>query len=454
VLRPTRERITWLVLTVLLGLEIRFDFLRVLDVGFRQQFQSDSDAIVQTTMQRARNPLSPMLLTTGEPYESQVGLQGIVMALLSPGDRFYGAMRLTTALLAGAVLATAVVACWRAWGGRAAAVLLTLLTTSYWLLSFGASTYWQLWTLLLPTLVPMLVWPKLGTGRRKWLRGGALIAALVFLKCLCGYEYISTLLLGVAAAVAFHEFRGRFDLRFLYRLAGAITAGMVGFLTALGVHVAQLTAIYGSPAHIWQRVVERTVEPSNVQAVLDINRSWNDPAWGWLIADSDNGFRLWVFQAIHYLTSPAMNLPSRKFAGFGPFQYGLPIWLFIVVFALLALQAFRGRQADAAVMRRLAVAAGIGLLGAWSWLVLAYGHMVFHLHIDAIVFYLPFLPLVYAMIALRLQAVSLRAWPARSAAPEALAPAEAMEATDRRNTAALPPVPERELARSGAGAVR
>ena len=76
------------------------------------------------------------------------------------------------------------------------------------------------------------------------------------------------------------------------------------------------------------------------------------------------------------------------------------------------MQAFRGRGPDRGVQRRLAVAAGArDCVGALSWLVLAYGHMLFHLHIDAIVFYLPFLPLVFAMIAVRLQTVSLRAWP-------------------------------------------
>jgi hypothetical protein len=42
--------------------------------------------------------------------------------------------------------------------------------------------------------------------------------------------------------------------------------------------------------------------------------------------------------------------------------------------------------------------------------------MINHAHIDAIVFYLPFLPLVFAMIAVRIETVSRRAWPRRPAA--------------------------------------
>jgi hypothetical protein len=440
------------VLTAVLTVQLRFDFLRVLDSSYKATFQLDSDNLVLKSLQDAHHQaFGPMLLPTGEPYLSQFGLQGVVMAWISPGDQWYGALRVATAMLTAAVLSAAVVACWRAWGGRAATVLLLFLTTSWWLNAFGLSTYWQLWTMLLPTLLPILVWPKLGTGRGKWLRGGALLAGLVFLKCLCGYEYISTMLLAVAAGVAFHEFRGRFDLRFLRAVVGAGVAGLVGFLVALGVHVAQLLTMYGSAGQIWQRMTARTFEPADVSAVRDILRSWHEPVFGGLIANSDSPVRLWLFQAIHYLISPAVNIPTHPtlglgptgFLGFGSAQYGLPVWAFVVIWVLLTVQAFRGRQADAALQRRLAVAAGLGLAGAWSWLVLAYGHMVFHLHIDTVVFYLPFLPLVYVMIALRVQAVSLRAWPARSHRPAEPAQREAM-----------PPVPEpreRELAGVGGG---
>lgn len=408
--RSTHERIGWVVLTVLFGLQIRFDFLRVLDPIVKQEFQQDSDSLVRDELLNPGSALLPQLGGVGRPYSSQFGLQGMVMNWLSPGDQYYEALRLATSMLAGAVFAAAVVAVWRAWGRRAAGVLFVLLALSYWTNGFGASTYWQLWTLLLPTLVPLLVWPRLGAGRRKWLRGGALIAALVFLKCLCGYEYISTVLLGVAAAVAYHEFRGRIDYRLLARITVAMSAGLVGFAAALGVHIAQLLALDGDVSAIKERILERTVSPSQTAEVLAAARAEQDPLWGWLV-EGDGMIGLWAFQLVHYLTEPAVTVPAPPFSGFGPVQYSLPIWAFIVVFLLLAMQAVRGRQEDAAVQRRLAVSAGLGLLGGLSWLVLAYGHMINHAHIDAIVFYLPFLPLVFAMIGLRLETMARRGGP-------------------------------------------
>jgi len=165
--RSLRERLAWFAITVFLGFEIRHDFLRLLDPTYKAAFQQDSDSLVRDEMLDPAPVLFPLLGGQERAYTSQFGLQGMVMTWLSPGDHFYEAMRLTTAMLTAAVLALAVVTCWRVWGGRAAGVLLALLTMSFWTNGLGASTYWQLWTLLLPTLVPLLVWPRLGTGRRK-----------------------------------------------------------------------------------------------------------------------------------------------------------------------------------------------------------------------------------------------------------------------------------------------
>ncbi|RBY89829.1 hypothetical protein [Blastococcus sp. TF02A-26] len=411
-LRMTRERLAWLAVTVLLALEIRFDVLRLLDPGYKDLFQADSDALVRAEMLDPAPVLLPPLGSRGAEYTSQFGLQGMVMNWLSPGDHLYEAMRMTTALLAAAVLATAVMASRRAWGNRVAAVLLVLLTLSFWTNGFGASTYWQLWTMLLPILVPLLVWPRLGEGRRKWVRGCALVAGLVLLKCLCGYEFISTVLLGSAAAVAFHEFRGRIDRRLLLRLGVVLVAGVAGFALAMALHVGQLLALYGDASVIGERMGERTFSPSSMALALDLARAQDDPLFGWLLGSGDV-VGLWLYQMTAYLRAPAVTLPAPTATGFGPGVYGIPIWAFVAVYAALAVEAYRGRRPDAALQRRLAVAGGLGLAGALSWLVLAYGHMINHVHIDAIVFYLPFLPVVFLMIALRTAEVSRRVWAGR-----------------------------------------
>ena len=396
-----RETATWLALAVGGGLELRYDYLRVLTTNYKEHFQLDSDALIWSTLaDPSRGALDPIVRGTGEDYLSQVGLHGMVMALVSPGASLYEPLRLVTALLLAAVLATAVVASWRAWGGRAATVLGALLFTSPWLNAFGASAYWQLWTFLLPLLVPLLVWPRLGTGRRKWVKGGLLIGGLVFLKCLCGYEFITTLVLGVAAVVAFHEFRERFDRRLLVRLVAAMTAAVAGFAAAMAVHATQLYLRFGDLSGLRAAAGDRTFQPTKLEVIAPRVEAKAGPVGRWLL-EQNEVVGVWLFRMRYFLSDPAVALPAPRAFGLGPLPFEIPIYLFVIVWAVLARRAFRGKGADAALQRRLAVAAGISLAGALSWLVLAYGHMIVHFHVDAIVFYLPFLPLVFAMIAVR-----------------------------------------------------
>ena len=409
--RSPRERLTWLATTVLLALELRYDPLRLLTPEYKAIFQADSDAIVLATLDDpTRGVLDPMVRPNGEDYTSQFGLHGIVMALVSPDATLYGAMRLMTALLVAAVLATAVVACWRASGGRAATVLAVLLSLSTILNAFGRSTYWQPWTLLLPTLATLLLWPRMGEGRRRWVRGGLLIAGLVFLKALCGYEYITTVILGAAAGVAFHEFRGRVDRALALRLFAACLAGVAGFLAAIGVHVTQLTLLYGDASIITRRASERTFTPSTVDLVLPAVREQADPVTRWLL-ERDETAGLWIFRMLGYARDSVVSLPAPDGWGLGPASYGLPLWLFVLVWAFLGWQALGRRTEDYALQRRLAVAAGVGLLAGMSWLLLAFGHSIHHWRLNGLVFYVAFLPFVFAMVAVRVESVSRRIRP-------------------------------------------
>jgi hypothetical protein len=264
------------------------------------------------------------------------------------------------------------------------------------------------------------VWPRLGQGRTARLRGGLLIGGLVFVKCLNGYEFITTLVLGIAAVVAFHEFRDRVDRQLLVRLAGAMAAAVAGFVAALAVHATQLAARFGDVTLIGGRAGDRTFWPTTMDVIAPRVAEQAGPFGRWLL-EQNEALGVWLFRMRYFLGDAAVAVPAPRALGVGPLPFELPIQLFVVAFAVLAWRAFRGKGADAPTQRRLAVAAGIGLLGAMSWMTLAFGHMIVHPHIDAIVFYLPFLPLVFAMVALR-AATALRGRAARGAQPAGGAP--------------------------------
>jgi hypothetical protein len=281
--------------------------------------------------------------------------------------------------------------------------LLILLTLSTWLNAFAVSLYWQVWTLLLPTLLALLLWPW--SRRRVPWAGYALIAAAVFLKALCGYEFITTVILGATAAVCFHELHGRVDARLLRVAALATAAGIAGFLAGMLLHVVQLEVIYGNATAIQDRGGVRTFSPGDLGPQVADIRPVSGPVVSWLL-DVSEPLGIWVHRMAGYVMDPAVASPGG--AGFGPAQH-LPVWFFASAYLLLVWRMLRPGtrprravpESEADLERRLALGAGVGLVGAMSWLVLAYGHMVNHPHIDAIVFYVPFLPFCFALLVVR-----------------------------------------------------
>lgn len=417
----------WLLLWLALTWELVRDPLRILKPTFKQGFQADSEYIVIVTMSLDRALLDPMVQYVGEPYSSQFGLQGIVAAALSDGTALVAGFHWVTAGLLALCLVAATAAVQRTMGWVAAAVLLVLLVLTPVTNAFAPNLYWQLWTMLLPTVAPLLLWPRLGAGRGRWVWGGLLVAALVMLKALCGYEFITTVILGAVAAVAFHEFRDRFDRRLLARLSLPLLSGIAGFGAALVVHQVQLRSFLGDGAAVEGRAGERTFSPSNLDELARNARPVAGPLTRWLI-DHVEPLGLWVFGMEHYLGEPALALPARL--GFGPVPYGIPIWLLVLVAGWLVVSAFR-RPGASAVERRLAVATVVALSAGLSWLVLGFGHMVNHHHVDSVVFALPFLPFAYALVGLRVAGLVRR----RSASPDVL------EQRGPRRAHASPPAP-------------
>jgi hypothetical protein len=223
-----------------------------------------------------------------------------------------------------------------------------------------------------------------------------LITGLVFVKALCGYEFITTVILGATAAACFHEFRGRLDVRLLKVAASTVAAGIAGFGLAMACHVAQLTIGYGGVSAIGDRSSERTFAPEDFDRLVSDVRP-RAGYLGWLF-DLNEPLGLWAYFFRGYLFESGVTTPSAS--GAVPV---VRVWIGVFVLLYIGIVAWRWRRHRSGDRRllledRLAVAAGIGLIGAMSWLILAYGHAINHPHIDAIVFYVPFLPFCYALL--------------------------------------------------------
>jgi hypothetical protein len=340
------------------------------------------------------------------PYRSQFGLQGVGLAAAARAagatpERAAEAGGLLVGLATAAVLAAFFADVARRVGPVAGHAGVILTACSPPLVGYGPALYWALPTMLGPFALTWLAYPG-AAGRPA--RSAALwagVAGLVCVKGLCGYEYVTAVVLSPVAAVVYHRAAaGDGARRWVRPAAPLVAAGLVGFAAAVGAHAAQVAAATGGDgfAPIRDRAAARTGlaaadGPPAIAYPLYV------PEWDAL---SDR-VRLPVRCFANYFLQPAAASPQT----WGPARFAVPLGGVLAAGGAVLAALWRRRDRFPAAAA-LAPAAAVGLAGAASWQVLAADHMVHHGHLNLLVFYLPGLPLVYAGLGAGLQAAAGR----------------------------------------------
>jgi len=84
-------------------------------------------------------------------------------------------------------------------------------TFAPWLVLFGHSVYWMMWSWFAPFLIALWGWRQITLGRKHMFMlalYGALFLSFL-LKMLMGYEYISTIALAASTPIVFYGIRDR-----------------------------------------------------------------------------------------------------------------------------------------------------------------------------------------------------------------------------------------------------
>lgn len=335
----------------------------------------------------AWHPLSPN-------YLSQFGLQGIVLAAIAPASRldlftYSFAAASAMALLFCVGLGAFFVSAGRYVGRLAGHIAVGLTACSLIWMSFAPSLYWAAVLLPLPFQIVWFLEPLCATNRRLLLGLLPAVGLAVMLKCLCGYEYVTSVILAPVAALAFHRVRrGEFGWSFLKPATGLVLAGILGFAAALTIHSRQISALTGQSGweSIANRARERTVEIGNPAGENQIELQPFGPLKS---LDPRTAYAIHAF--LRYFAMPPIALPMGLTA-----RSFIPLYWFVVLtFALLIAGRVGWLSTDG---RALAAATLVGLGASVSWQILAVNHMAVHFHLNMVVFQLPFLLLAFLSI--------------------------------------------------------
>lgn len=383
--------------------------------GQFEGFQMDSEESVRIMLQKVARDgywssggFMMMRDIDKEPYMSAWGLQGkIASALYLLGGKqpdFIQKGHFTVSLLFGVMMALFTVFLYRRFGWFVALAFAVLLSLSDWLVFAGRNMYLVYFLHLLPFVLSFMLFPLvLKEGRFKFWHFLCAVGGASLIKALCYFDYSSNIVLSVACGPLFFGILERRPWRQVVRwsLLSILAAGAAVALAifAVGVQTAMYKGSWSSAFdHLTHKIAVRSL-------ASDAGAQDGAPP----------GVSAWMILE-QYLTLPMISLPFQK----NPNRYRIFFSLFSAIAAFLPLAMCSGLDrrvfprfaSSQRTLWALTVSAGWGLIASLSWAFLMKGHMFHHIHMNGMLFYIPYMLVLYVFLAvvLRLLAMQILDW--------------------------------------------
>lgn len=293
------------------------------------------------------------------PYKSQFGLQGLFFAKLSP---YLDYSLHSLHFLSSVLLAICLISLYYLYGCTLPNLYLFpyfclfVSTISPWTSSIARNLYWVPFTWVLPSIIAILIYKA-----RTWFKTILLLILLstsVLIKSLCGYEFLSfIILLSIVPLiyVAFSQTEERKRVSTLIILI--VLFELIGFAIALCIHAeCRSGAILEGLENIWEFDVKR--------------RTFGDAE---------------LFDSVYSdsLDSSILQVVWR-YIGFGPY-------LFLIVLSCLILLLVY-KKTKTPLVKNITMLTTLYLLPPLSWYVLAKAHSYIHTHINFVLMDFGFVP--------------------------------------------------------------
>ena len=403
------------------------------EVGFsgltgNPQFGSDSFLVLNRVEQIDNNlhPLYPLIFNQDNltsPYTSQFALQGV---LISGITTILGLNQLTSVLVFSHIfclLLSITLGIFFSrfpdkYGFLAVGTAVILTGFSPWFYTFSFSLYWVIFASFLPLCFSQVFYEKsLKNSESKFLFIMGLIF-LIFLKSLCGYEYITTVVISSLIPIIFYHLEHKsFSKKFLIKLLSISLLCCLGFIFAILLHIWQINTVFSTNGIeiIMARAKDRTLvsiggdHQQFIQAFLD---ALPQNSWTFIFLKQNPNFSPFIYGIyafFKYFTFPAITIPFSYIRN--PIEanqgFSVSIGICILLSIVGLILVFIKRVNIDFKLKVLILITQISLLAPLSWQVLAFNHMSIHFHLNGILFYLPFLLFFYLLIGYILQKLCL-----------------------------------------------
>ena len=306
-------------------------------------------------------------------YPAQFALQYKIVAAAAPSDKklldgyFYLCETAFAALLA-LLFSAFIVKTKREFGSVAALSAFALLLFSPWPAALASNLYWAEFTIFAPFVFSWCYYDKLKESGRTGVFYSA-ICALVAVKSLCGYEYLTNITLGATVPVLYQELKNNSGVKTIFsNMAKTFISGCAGFFAAFSLHLWQGINYYGT--------LKAAVSAATLSAAA---RTVGDVYGNPFSLTND----ISIF--IKYLFQPAAIFFSH---------------LALVIAAVIIFTAARDTKEKfgAGELKNMAIVTLFAFLCSASWAVFARGHMRYHFGLNEITFAMPFNLIIFVFL--------------------------------------------------------
>lgn len=370
-------------------------------------FQEDATPTIGYTLEKTKRD---GLLSTGglavdapgQVWTSGWALQYKILSYCyffsnAPLPVFIGKAETAVALLLGLLMAALTVLVFHELGWGAALALVVGINWSDWLVFGARNTAHMYFRYQLPMVMAWVIYPFFQRPQGfKWTGYLAVVGGAVLVDALCDFQYISCGVLSTATAPIYYGFRESLPLRRIARgVIATVLVSAAAVALALLANIVQTSLYLGSLTDGLDRII--TSYFSRMHGAADMARA------------ASAGVS--VFQIFEqYLTFPALTLPWLSRAGYHIF---LSFFAFIVIGLPACLVAFLdGRlfpylERERSKLIGLSAATVWGLMATLSWAFLMKGHMSHHFHMNGMIFYMPYMLLLYVLLG-KIAAIAVR----------------------------------------------
>lgn len=390
--KSLKEIIIYCVAVVLMVLSFNNNIFRIGTMSTFKTFQMDSENLVRGAILRDKYNLNKSkyglyTIVKNNPednefevkeYKSQVGIQGTVFAFLQNKLHFsIRELHLLCSITLSIILVGICYLLKEKYGTLFAMIFYIVFILSPWIVYFAKNLYWVEFTWFLPLLLCLLL-----EKTRKIKIYIPLIFMSVLLKCLCGYEYLSTILLTAITFLIVDFIGKKGERKELFKMILMVgLASILAFVVAICIHAylrGDGDIIHGARDIFTQDVMKRTMATSidqvNISEIKEKDLKY--------IKDSiDVKYTYVITRYFNFNTDIIKGIRGEYF-----------INIYIISLIALIVGIIIEDKIDYMLLYF------IFLLGTLSWFILAKSHSYIHTHMNYVLWYFGFIQMSFFAI--------------------------------------------------------